>query len=159
MLPPRGQARWTRPTAGSSARARKIAAATHLSVVRVCKIAIASSTPIAIQKSATTTIFATARASIPSARIKLTLVAESDPLIGARSRPAALVSVDFDDAPARQPGASPSPPPSGGIALGGARAANSGTGQSKSQEKEVVMNDLGGVDGPVSDENRVHIFD
>jgi hypothetical protein len=29
----------------------------------------------------------------------------------------------LNDAPVRQPGASPSPPPSGGIALGGARAA------------------------------------
>jgi hypothetical protein len=35
----------------------------------------------------------------------------------------ALLCLDFDDAPARQPGAPPSPPPSGGIALGGARAA------------------------------------
>src|SRR3954453_4053151 len=71
----------------------------------------------------------------------------------------ALLSFHFDDAPARQPRASPSPPPPGGIALGGASAANSRTGHRELYEKEELMNDVGGVVNPVSEENRVHIFD
>src|SRR3954447_22329334 len=69
IVPAPGQARWINPTAGSSASARKIAAATHCSVVLVCRRAIASSRPTAIQNSATSTILATARAWIWSARI------------------------------------------------------------------------------------------
>src|SRR5258707_1285885 len=57
-----------------------------------------------------------------------------------------------NDPPVRQPRASPSPPPSGGIALGGAIAARD-RGHSNAVEKEEVRM------GPASDANRVHIFD
>ena len=76
------------------------------------------------QNSATSTTLATARASIWSARI----AGEASEHARTQQFFAPAVSLrysagDFDDAPARQPRASPSPPPSGGIALGGARAA------------------------------------
>ena len=48
--------------------------------------------------------------------------ASTEALQGSGSAPA-LKSLHFDDPAAPQPGASPSPPPAGGLALGGARAA------------------------------------
>jgi hypothetical protein len=65
-----------------------MAAATHLSVVRVCRIAIASSTATAAQKRATKTIFATARAWISSARIVVTLERDRDGKSQSRLLPA-----------------------------------------------------------------------
>ena len=67
-------------------------------------------------------------------------------------REPALSCAERMTSPARQPRASPSPPPSGGIALGGAIAARD-KGHSRSREKEEVRWD------PASDANRVHIFD
>ena len=56
-----------------------MAAAAHCRVVRVCSSAIASRKAIATQKSATTTIFPTARAWIWSARIAGDARARSGP--------------------------------------------------------------------------------
>ena len=59
-----------------------------------------------------------------------------------------------NDAPARQPRASPSPPPSGGIALGGAIAARDKVIRKKLEKEEVPCGTQ-----HRSDANRVHIFD
>ena len=64
----------------------------------------------------------------------------------------------FDDPPAPQPGASPSPPPSGGITAGRRDSRETRTRSSKSLEKE-VGHERGTRRKPVDDANRVHIFD
>ena len=130
-----------RPTAGSSASARKIAVTTQRRVVRVCRIAIASSTASAAQNSATSTILATARASMSLARIGANLVAAPGT---APQRAAALLCLDFDDPPARQPGASPSPPPPGGVIAGRRDSRKRRTGHPKSPEKEDDHEQAGG---------------
>src|ERR687898_55406 len=60
----------------------------------------------------------------------------------------------FDDAPTRQPGAPPSPPPSGGIALGGARAARHKVIEVATKKEELLMSREA-----VPDKDRVEIFD
>ena len=120
------------PDGGVERRAsRKTAAATHCSVVLVCRSAIAKRTATPAQNERHQHDLGDRPRWIWSARIAVKLVSAPDPTIPRPAGIAALLSVDFDDAPARQPGASPSPPPPGGIALGGARAANSRTGHRK----------------------------
>src|SRR5689334_7512335 len=96
------------------ASARKSAANTHLISVRTWSTMIANRSAPAITTSEIAATLTTARAWIRAA--------STEALQGSGSA-RALKSLHFDDPAAPQPGAPPSPPPSGGLALGGARAA------------------------------------
>jgi hypothetical protein len=127
-LRPRIRIRWISSTAGASTSARKTAVTNQRMVVSILMTTSASSAAAAAVAIATATILNTVRESVLSRFMGKQLP------WWLQVSPSPLESLP-DDPPADQPRASPSPPPPGGIALGGATAARD-KGIRRTREKE-----------------------